>query len=146
MAIDIQVNGINELLSDLKDLPENMENKVILGMSQIAYNSAQRGASRHSKSGALLQSLFNKKITGGRAVGHDTGRAPQALWVNFGARPHKIVPSKKKALRWAGPGGFIFAKIVNHPGYIGDPYIIKAKDDAVSQLQSIAATALKESI
>lgn len=146
MAIDIQVNGIKELIADLRALPDNLENKVILGMSQIAYDSAFKGAGRHSKSGALLQSLFNRKIPGGRSVGHDTGRAPQALWVNFGTRPHKIRPNKKKALRWAGPNGFIFAKIVNHPGYIGDPYMVKAKDDAVSQLQAIVDKTLKESL
>ena len=146
MAIYIQVNGVKELLGDLKAMPEKLTGGVILNLSQVAYDSAQKGADRHTKTGALVQSLYNKKITGGRSVGHDPGRAPQAAFVNFGTRPHTIGPSKKKALRWAGPNGFIFAKLVNHPGYIGDDYIGKAKDDAISQFQTILDKAMKKAI
>lgn len=144
--IEIEVNGVKELLGDLNQFPEKLQGKVMLGLSQKAYDEAQRGAGRHVVTGALFQSLYNRKIADGRQVGHDPGRAPHAAFVQFGTRPHTIAPKTKKALRWAGPNGFIFAKIVNHPGYIGDPYMIKAKDSALSIFQSIIDKAMKESI
>ena len=144
--IEVTVNGVKELLDDLRTMPKEIERKVILRMSQIAYDSAERGADRHTKTGALRQSLYNREITRGRAVGHDPSRAPYAAYVNFGTRPHKIFPKTKKALRWPVAGGFAFAKFVNHPGYRGDPYIIKAQDDALRQFKTIVDKSFKESI
>lgn len=144
--IEIEVNGVKQLIGDLRDMPEKLTSSVMLRMSQIAYDSAQKGAGRHTKTGALFQSLYNRQIPNGRQVGHDPGRAPHAAFVNFGTRPHKIYPNKRKALRWPGPNGFIFAKVVNHPGYVGDAYMVKAADDAVAQFNTILDAALKESI
>ena len=144
--IEVTVNGVRELVGDLRNLPENLETKVIQRMSEIAYFSAQKGAGRHVKTGALFQSLYNRPIAGGRAVGHDANRAPHAVFVNFGTRPHEIRPKNKKALRWPTPDGFRFAKWVKHPGYRGDPYIIKAKDDALAQFDAIVRKSLQESI
>lgn len=33
-----------------------------------------------------------------------------------GTPPHVITPKNKKALRWKGPDGYIFARRVRHPG------------------------------
>lgn len=136
----------------LQDLPRDMIPEVIRQMAAIAYDSAEEGARSHTRpgsTGALLQSLYNRqgedKIS--RAVGHDPQRAPHALFVNFGTRPHVITPNTKKALRWVGPGGmFIFAKRVNHPGYVGDPYIVRAADEAVSQFRTIVDNAMQRSL
>ena len=149
--ISVTVTGAKELIQDFRDLPEEFERKTILKMADIAFKSASKGADRHTKTGALRQSLYNRAYGtgGGRAVGHDPQRAPQALWVNFGTRPHRIVPNKKKALRWpvaGGAGGFAFAKWVDHPGYRGDPYILKAKDDALAQFKNIVSKSFTESI
>lgn len=144
--IEVTVSGITELIRDLRDLPQGMEQQVIRDLSQVAFDSAQKGAGRHFRSGALFQSLLNRAITGGRKVGHDRNRAPHALFVIFGTRPHVIRPNKRKALRWVGPQGFVFAKSVNHPGYAGDDYLLQARDDAFGQLQTITANALRRSL
>jgi hypothetical protein len=144
--ISITVNGVAELLGDLKPLPKKVEDRVIQNMSQIAYDSVQRGAGRHFKTGALFQSIYNRAVPNGRSVGHDPYRAPHALFVVFGTRPHVIRPSKKKALRWVGPGGFVFSKKVNHPGYRGDDYMSTARDNAISQFQKITSDALRASL
>jgi len=146
MAIQVEVQGVKELLSDLKDFPEKLQKSVMLQMSQRAKESMQKGAARHRVSGELYASTYNRKIEGGREVGHDIGRAPYAKFVLFGTRPHKIVPNKKKALRWVGPNGFIFAKIVNHPGYRGDDYMETAKDDAIALFNKFVDNAMKESL
>lgn len=145
MAIQIRVNGIDAANGQLRSLPEAIEASVIRQMAQIAYDSAERGADAHTKTGAMRQSLFARAIPKGREVGHDLQRAPHALFVQFGTRPHVITPSKKKALRWPSGGAFAFAKRVNHPGYRGDAYLARAADDAVRQFAAIVDRALKES-
>jgi hypothetical protein len=145
VSITIKVNGVETLKKDLIGLTPKIEKAVLLQLSNVAYDQAQRGAGRHVKTGALLQSLFNRAIPKGREVGHDPERAPHALFVLFGTKPHKIQPKNKKALRWAGPGGFIFAKSVNHPGYRGDHYLNRAADEAIRQFDAIVNQAFKES-
>lgn len=137
MTIKLTLTGVSDASGSLRGLMPHLTQSTILGLSQVAYDEAQRGAARHNKTGALVQSLFNRAVPGGREVGHDAARAPQALWVNAGTRPHIIRPKDKKALRWAGAGRFFFAKSVKHPGYIGDAYIIRAATVAVQQFARI---------
>jgi hypothetical protein len=138
MGIRVTIDGnITELQGTIQRLPATLERTVIERMSQIAYDRAQDGAGRHVVTGALLQSLYNRAIPGGREVGHDPARAPHAIFVHFGTKPHEIRPRNKKALRWASGNGFVFAKVVKHPGYRGDPYLFNAADEAVRSFRSI---------
>ena len=146
MTLFIKFDGLSEAAGTLRRLPETLERKTILRMSQVAYDEAQRGAGRHNKTGALFQSLFNRAIPKGREVGHDQRRAPHAIFVQLGTRPHVILPNKKKALRWASGGKFFFSGKVNHPGYRGDAYLINAATLAVREFSKILDTALKEPI
>lgn len=146
MSLFIKFEGLSEAAGTLRRLPEALEKKTILRMSQVGYDEAQRGAGRHNKTGALFQSLFNRAIPKGREVGHDPRRAPHAVFVQLGTRPHVILPNKKKALRWASGGRFFFAGKVNHPGYRGDAYLINAATLAVREFSKILDQALKEPI
>jgi hypothetical protein len=150
MSWAITIAGYRDLKGDLVALPEKLEKQVIGQMSDIAYDSLQDGAARHTKSGGtgkLFESIYNRPIQGGRQVGHDPKHAPYAKYVLYGFRPFLMVPTKKKALRWVGSdGAFWFSKGHMHPGYIGDNYLLKAKDDAISQFNEILDSALKESI
>lgn len=146
MTIQVIVNGADQIGNELLQVPKELERTVLLRMSQAAYDEAQRGAGRHVRTGAMFQSLYNRSVPNGREVGHDTQRAPHAVFVQFGTRPHVIEPSKKKALRWAVGGRFQFATRVNHPGYRGDAYMVRAADEAVRQFATIVDAAWKESI
>jgi hypothetical protein len=137
MTITLRMTGLSEATGTLRGIMPYLTDKTILGLSQVAYDEAQRGAARHNKTGALVQSLFNRAIPGGRHVGHDLRRAPQAEWVNLGTKPHVIMPKTKKALRWLSGGRFFFAGKVNHPGYIGDAYLVNAATLAVQQFARI---------
>jgi hypothetical protein len=143
----VVVTGIQQTVRELQQLTPKLERSVLLDMSQIAYDSAQRSAGQHENTGstgALFQSLYNRQIPKGREVGHDPQRAPHAVFVQFGTRPHEIRPKTKKALRWARGGEFFFAKVVHHPGYIGDPYMVSAADDAIRQFAAIVDKRIKE--
>jgi hypothetical protein len=144
MSLFIKFEGLSDVTGSLLRLPAELERKTILRLSQVAYDEAQKGAGRHNKTGALFQSLYNRSIPNGREVGHDPQRAPHAIFVQLGTRPHVIAPKNKKALRWASGGKFFFAGKVNHPGYRGDAYLINAATLAVREFSSILDAALKE--
>ena len=144
MTLFIRFEGLSEAKGTLRRLPERLERMTILRMSQVAYAEARRGAGRHNKSGALLQSLYNRAIPRGREVGHDPSRAPHAVFVQLGTRPHEIRPKNKQALRWASGGMFFFAGRVNHPGYRGDAYLLAAATLALREFSRIVDDALKE--
>ena len=144
MTLFIRFEGLSEAQGTLRRLPERLEKTTLLRLSQVAYDEAQRAAGRHSKTGALFQSLYNRAIPGGREVGHDPTRAPHAVFVQLGTRPHEIRPKNKKALRWASGGLFFFAGRVKHPGYRGDAYLIRAATLALREFSRIVDEALKE--
>lgn len=144
MAISVQVGDIQKLINSLSAIPVGLEGYVIRNLSQVAYDSAEAGADKHTKTGTLRQSLYNRAIPDGRAIGHDRNRAPYAAFVLLGTRPHKIAPKRKKALRWPAGNRFAFAKSVNHPGYRGDNYLLRAADDAVRQFDRIVNDAVRQ--
>lgn len=143
--IRIEVAGLDAAERNLMEVPKRVERAVLMEMAQIVYDAAERGADRHTKTSALRQSLYNRAIPGGREIGHDPQRAPHALFVHWGTRPHVIKPKNKKALRWAGANGrFMFAKAVSHPGYKGDPYLVEAAREAIRRMPEIVERALRD--
>jgi hypothetical protein len=144
MSITIRIPDNATTLEEIRRLPANLERTAILRMSQVAFDAMQDGAARHSKKGDLFASIYNRAIPKGREVGHDPQRAPHALFVVFGTKPHVIRPKTKKALRWVSGNGFAFAGKVNHPGYRGDNYLQRAADEAVRQMPAIINAAIKE--
>jgi hypothetical protein len=143
MTLFVKFQGLSEATGTLRKLTAHLEKQTILEMSQVAYDRALLGADQHNKTGALRQSLFNRAIPKGREVGHDPQRAPHAIFVQLGTRPHEIRPKDKKALRWASGGAFFFAKVVKHPGYVGDAYLIHAATLAVQKFRDILDDAMK---
>ena len=140
-----RIIGTDAVKSDLLALPDKLRREVVLKMSQIAHDTAHAGADKHTNTGALVQSLYNRALPGGgREVGHDPERAPHAIFVHWGTRPHTIRPKNKKALRWAVGGKFAFAKEVQHPGYKGDAWMVRAADDAVKSFAAIVDQAIKD--
>ena len=93
MAISIRVNGIDAANHSIVSLTPTMASTVLKQMSQIAFDQMQDGAKTHNKSGNLFASVYNRS-TGQmrREVGHDPQRAPHAIFVVFGTKPHVIRP------------------------------------------------------
>ena len=156
MGVTIRIGDLVRTMDNLREL----DKRTVQKLAQFTFDESQKGAGRHNKTGALFQSLYNRPVTNGRAVGHDPQRANHAQYVLLGTKPHKIFPSKKKVLRWPkagfvgpltprgsggkGRSGWIFAKVINHPGYIGDPYLFKAGDAALRNFAVFVDAAFKE--
>lgn len=145
MPITIKIDGADTLRATLPEIPKTMERIVIARMSEIAFDAMEKGASRHRVTGALLQSLYNREVPGGRQVWHDPQRAPHAAFVVFGTKDHSVAPVNKKALRWVGPSGkFFFSKGHKVRGIVEDRYDETAADEAIKAFGKIVDDALKE--
>jgi len=144
MATAIKIEGLDKVVVEIRALPDVTARRVILDMAQIAHEGLLDGAGRHNKTGALFQSVYNRQLAPAtRQVGHDEQRAPHALFVLHGTKPHDIRPKDKKALRWTVGNRFVFAKFVKHPGYRGDNYLDRAADDAIRQFPALVDRAIK---
>lgn len=55
---------------------------------------------------------------------------PNTLFVHNGTPPHIIRPRRASVLRFQVGGRTVFARVVNHPGYRGDPFLTRALRDA----------------
>lgn len=173
--IEITLTGIPEIRDRLSTLLPEVQDKILRGGTQAAFNTAQDAADRHTRSGngqhsgtsgALARSLQMRPITGGYEVYHDLQMAPHAKYVHWGTKPHDIKPKDRKALRfvWKGgvfhfwfgpqetkwakaniyrwmkehaPGGVAHFSWPHHPGYKGDPWMIRARDEAKATMIQI---------
>ena len=140
--IEVNVQGIEAIRATFARLVPEAQAKVLRGLAQVAFDTAQRQVDTHTQTGALARSLrLRSDGEGGWIIGHDQQHAPYAPFVHFGTRPHIIRPREKKSLRWpsgqGGKTGFVFAKWVRHPGYAGDAWLVQAADEAVRQFDAI---------
>lgn len=136
------IAGIESIRRQMLRLVPDLSREVAGATAQQVYEQARIAADRHTKTGALVRSLKMRKTGPDRyAVEHDLQTAPHALFVHWGTKPHIIKPKNKKALRWVSGNGFVFAKIVHHPGYKGDPYLMRARDAVAQRFSTIAREA-----
>ena len=129
MKVGVQVTGAAEVRAELQRIG-SLPAKALASAAVDVEDLAEESAAVHNKTGRLVRSLVRKRDGDGWLIGHDGQHAPHALFVHWGTKPHKIKPRTKKALRWAAGGVFRFAQGVNHPGYKGDPYFVRAAREA----------------
>lgn len=141
--ISVEIKGVAELNARLASLAGTLQGKVLRDVAQAIYDSAEKGADAHTKTGALFQSTYLRKDGDGYEIGHDARRAPHAVFVHWGTKPHVIRPKDKKVLRWPAGGAFAFAGEVHHPGYKGDKWLERAAAEAISQFDSIVSRHMK---
>lgn len=84
---------------------------------------ARTGATRRSLR-AVPVGAKTKNARGGRAALLQARVEGSYIgyFVDRGVKPHEIAPRRKKALRWEGGQGTIFASRANHPGYRRRPF------------------------
>lgn len=125
MKLTARTTGIEEARAELLRVGA-LPAKALAQVADETEEFVAAEAGKHSKTGAIVSSVYLRREGAGFVVGHDGQRAPEALFVHWGTRAHVIRPKKKGALRWASGGLFHFAKKVNHPGYRGDPWMVRA--------------------
>jgi len=138
--IAIDVEGEAEIRERLLRLVPELRDRGLRSGAQAAFDTAQDGADDHTVTGALARSVELSEIDGGRGgyeVGHNPQMAPYAPFVHWGTRPHRIHRKYRKALRWPAGDKFAFAKYVDHPGYEGDAWMVRARDAAIQAINDI---------
>jgi hypothetical protein len=128
--IRVTVEGLADAELRLKASEQAVQHALDVTAVQVE-DLVEAGVGKHAKTGVLERSIFKARVTGGWEIGHDSQLAPYARFVHDGTRPHVIEPDKKRVLRWPVPGGFAFAKRVNHPGYAGDAWLRRAANQAL---------------
>lgn len=142
--LTVSITGIDGVQQTLARLVPKSEQAVLM-LAERVHELAVVGAEKHRKTGALVDSFGHgpTKIQGGWEVGANRQRAPHAVFVHWGTRPHVIRPKNRKVLRWAAGGSFIFAKFVNHPGYKGDPFLVNAANQAIREFPRMVEESMK---
>jgi len=145
----VDVINLDKQHERLEKLRKTLSRDLLGDITQDAYDKAKDLAARHHVTGKLEHNLTHRvrynEMTGYVYVQNDNmlvnwrgRRINYAVFVHFGTRPHDIKPKNAKALRWVGGDGlFHFAKVVEHPGYKGDPFLYKAGDYARKRLEKI---------
>ena len=134
------------MLADIRrrmlGMVDGLSRDVTEATAQQVFDAARAAADRHTKTGALVRSLkMRRRANNQLEVYHDLQIAPHALFVHWGTKAHEIRPKQNRPnphLRWVGPSGFVFAKRVWHPGYKGDPYLIRARSAIAQRFAQIA--------
>ena len=144
MTFSMKLTGVVGATRMVRDVPIALKKNVITSLAADVYALALVGAKSHSKSGKLVASLVNRPVPNGRAVEHDPLRAPHAVYVHYGTKPHDIRPKRVGGkLRFIIGGRVVFAKRVRHPGYRGDPYFTRAVIDGLRTLPDIVSRVIK---
>lgn len=126
MKLTVNLTGAEDVRRKLLQIGQQAGTKALAAAAEDVELYVHGEAGKHTKTGALGRSVYLRKLGDGYEVGHDPRVAPHALFVHWGTRPHKIKPKDKRALRWAAGGQFAFAKVVHHPGYKGDAWLVRA--------------------
>lgn len=138
--ITINLEGDKQLFAEFARLSDALKDQTTRRLADAVFKDVRQGADTHTQTGALFRSVRMASEGDGFAIFHDMQAAPHAMFVHWGTKPHTIKPKDKKALRWPAGGGFVFAKSVEHPGYEGDPYLVKAAEDAPRHFNEIIKT------
>lgn len=128
MKVDVSITGADQVRAMLQRLGPALSTQALSTTVVKVEDYIIHEAGKHFKTGALNSSIYKRRLNDGSwEVGHDLHRAPHALFVVWGTKPHRIKPKNKKALRWPVGAGFRFSKNgVMHPGTKPDNWIARA--------------------
>lgn len=149
MKLRIDTVGVDQARESLRRIGGTLATRALASTVVDVEEIVENQAARHNGTGALVRSIYKKRIHDGWEIGHDPRVAPHAVFVHWGTglwgpkrAKYPIKPKNKKALRWVGAGfvgpvnpnatgkvgrsGFVFAKGVMHPGIKGDPWLTRA--------------------
>lgn len=144
MNLNIDVRGDDRVRAMLNRIGSQLADRSLAATAVQAEDYVEAAAAIHSRTGALVQSIYKQRVRPlGWEIGHNRQQAPQAVFVHWGTKPHRIEPRNKKALRFPSANGFRFARGVNHPGYKGDPWLVRAAREAPRNFENHVAQQLR---
>jgi HK97 gp10 family phage protein len=136
-----------KLARAFEKFPKETRAMVRKQLKEAAQGIKDRAASEHrykSQSGALERDGLVSSVSGNVAVIALSPRVPYGIYVHEGTKPHIILPSRKRVLRWSDGENLIFSKRVNHPGTKPDQFLYNAANKELPLIQSRFDNALEK--
>jgi hypothetical protein len=141
MEFTVEVQGLSALVAKLQQAPD------IAGpILQRALSASSAILAKHTikgvvpwRTGFLVQS-FRAELTPGLLRWFPT--ASYAQMVEFGTKPHTIVPKDKKALYW--PGAAHPVRKVNHPGTKPNQFMERIVSESQEEINAQFGGALEQ--
>lgn len=145
MNLSANLVGDDRVRAMFGRLSQQLAQRALAATAVQAEDEVEREAAKHTRTGALVQSIYKTRIRDlAWQIGHNPRQAPHAVFVHWGTKPHVIRPENKKALRFPSGGVFRFAGRVNHPGYRGDPWLTRAALEAPRIFERQVAAAIRD--
>lgn len=146
MNLNIDVRGDDRVRAMLARISDQLAQRALAQTVVEAEDNIDREASKHSKTGAMVQAIYKLRIRPlAWELGHNRQQAPHALFVHWGTKPHRIEPKNKSLLRFVGSNGrWVSSKGVNHPGYKGDLWLVRAARQAPRDFEQHVSRILQD--
>ena len=140
MKLDVTLTGSEQVRRTLLQIGRQAGQQVLAQTAEDVEQYVGEQAGKHSRpasegGGALNRSTYMRRVGDAWEIGNDLQVAPHALFVHWGTKPHKIrakgrAAGGKNLLRFVIGSRFISKHEVNHPGYKGDPWLVRAAQQA----------------
>lgn len=170
--IKIDISGDKAIQETFKQFIPKVQKQALAKLGAAIHDDVKERIGKHTKSGALEQSLRVIKSDSEFVIYNDLQRAPYAKYVHWPTRPHLIKAKNKKALKFVGKDGKpwmffgpkspqeqalirkwrdkkafgtrLFFKWPMHPGWRGDPWYRDAAAEAPALFARIVQQLQKE--
>ena len=106
-----------------------------LSLFRSVHRVIDEGRAFTPRTGHLQQSIRVDLSNVNEGKAEIVADASYAPFVEFGTKPHVIKPKRRQTLRWATEEGYIFAKLVRHPGSKPYPFFRKAIEEYLSEAE-----------
>jgi hypothetical protein len=150
ISMTFDVRGLVAALNEAdKAIERNVRQELVFSASSIVLQA--RGTHDYrDRTRNLTSSIHEGKLTGSWASGTLTvsviADAQYAAAIEYGSRPHEIVPRRRKYLRFAVGGRVVFAKKVHHPGTRAYEFLAKALEAQMPEITENIANAMERSL
>jgi hypothetical protein len=141
MQFSVTITGLDALVAKLRQAPE-----IAAPILLRALSASGAILAKHTVKGVVpwrtgfLTQSFRAELTAGQLTWSPT--ASYAPFVEFGTKPHVIVPKDKKALWW--PGAAHPVRSVNHPGTKSNPFMERIVSESQSEIDAQFGNALSQ--
>lgn len=141
MEFKVEIVGLDQLVARLRQAPQ-----IAAPILQRALSASQAILAKYTIKGIVpwrtgfLAQTFRAEMSTGMLRWFPT--ASYAPYVEFGTKPHVIVPKDKKALYWPGAAHPVMR--VNHPGTKPNPYMERIVAASTPEINAMFGTALAQ--
>ncbi|WP_107357254.1 HK97 gp10 family phage protein [Rhodopseudomonas palustris] len=141
VEFSVKIVGLDELVRKMKDAPN-----IAAPILQRALSASGAVLAKHTVKGVVpwrtghLTTTFRADLKAGILRWFPT--ADYAPYVEFGTKPHIILPKNKRALFW--PTAAHPVRVVHHPGTKPNKFMERIIDRSQSEIDTVFVKALKE--